>query len=125
MDDYYQLIFLALIYIIGMVINRAAKGKQDKAMKELASALSLEYIEGSLVRKPSVAGVYEGREVVLGPRSGDYYLVREGLEEGESVVVNGNFKIDSAIQILARPSMMNPEAGGSAPAHHNHGSGHP
>jgi len=53
-------------------------------------------------------GVFEGREVVLGPRVGSWYVVREGLDEGELVVVEGNFKIDSAIQILAGPSMMNP-----------------
>jgi len=51
---------------------------------------------------------YEGREIVLGPRTRSHYLVREGLEEGERVVVKGNFKIDSALQILARPSMMSP-----------------
>ncbi|MBI4773226.1 MAG: efflux RND transporter periplasmic adaptor subunit [Deltaproteobacteria bacterium] len=50
---------------------------------------------------------FEGREVVLGCKAKDYYLVREGLEEGELVVVNGNFKLDSAMQILAKPSMMN------------------
>jgi Cu(I)/Ag(I) efflux system membrane fusion protein len=55
------------------------------------------------------AHIYEGREVVLGPRAGNYYLVKEGLSEGETVVVNGNFKIDSALQILAKPSMMSPE----------------
>ena len=64
--------------------------------------------------------VFEGREIVLGPRAGDYYLVREGLSEGELVVVNGNFKIDSAIQILAKPSMMNPEAGGNSQLHGGH-----
>jgi membrane fusion protein, copper/silver efflux system len=51
---------------------------------------------------------YEGREVVLGPRAGDRYVVYEGLKEGERVVTRGNFKIDSAMQILARPSMMRP-----------------
>ncbi|TFG97462.1 MAG: HlyD family efflux transporter periplasmic adaptor subunit, partial [Calditrichales bacterium] len=55
-------------------------------------------------------GVYEGREIVLGPRAGDYYLVKSGLQEGEMVVVNGSFKIDSAIQIFAGPSMMSAEA---------------
>jgi Cu(I)/Ag(I) efflux system membrane fusion protein len=55
---------------------------------------------------------FEGREVVLGPRAADYYLVKEGLTEGETVVTNGNFKIDSALQIQAKPSMMNPESGG-------------
>ena len=66
-------------------------------------------------------GIFEGREVELGSRVGDYYILREGLDEGEQVVVNGSFKIDSALQILARPSMMNPEGGGMAPGHGNHG----
>ena len=51
---------------------------------------------------------FEGREIALGPRAGDWYLVKEGLEEGERVVSRGAFKIDSALQIQARPSMMNP-----------------
>jgi len=51
---------------------------------------------------------YEGREILLGPRASDSYLVTSGLKEGEQVVVKGNFKIDSALQILARPSMMSP-----------------
>ena len=52
---------------------------------------------------------FEGREVVLGPRAGDYYLVKEGLAEGEVVVSKGNFKIASALQIQAKPSMMSPQ----------------
>ena len=55
---------------------------------------------------------FEGREIVLGPRAGDYYLVRSGLKEGEQVVVKGNFKIDSDLQIMARPSMMTPDGVG-------------
>jgi Cu(I)/Ag(I) efflux system membrane fusion protein len=63
---------------------------------------------------------FEGREILLGPRAGNYYLVKEGLAEGELVVTNGNFKIDSALQIQAKPSMMNPQ-GGAAPMGHQHG----
>jgi Cu(I)/Ag(I) efflux system membrane fusion protein len=66
-------------------------------------------------------GVFEGREVVLGPKAKNHYLVVSGLEEGERVVVNGNFKIDSAVQILARSSMMDIEGGHSATAHQLHG----
>ncbi len=69
-------------------------------------------------------GVFEGRQIELGPRAGDYYLVKSGLTEGELVVVNGNFKLDSALQILAKPSMMNPEGGVSAGGH-QHGQRHP
>jgi Cu(I)/Ag(I) efflux system membrane fusion protein len=62
---------------------------------------------------------FEGRDVVLGPRAGDYYIVASGLSEGEMVVVNGAFKIDSELQIRAKPSMMSPEGG--MPATHDHG----
>ncbi|MFQ5749113.1 MAG: efflux RND transporter periplasmic adaptor subunit, partial [Planctomycetota bacterium] len=58
---------------------------------------------------------FEGRDVVLGPRAGDWYVVRQGLKEGEQVVVEGNFKIDSELQIRGKPSMMNPAGGGRAP----------
>lgn len=66
--------------------------------------------------------VYEGREITLGPRAGDYYIVKSGLKEGEMVVTKGNFKIDSALQIQAKPSMMNPEGGVSFTGHEGHGS---
>ena len=62
---------------------------------------------------------FEGREIVLGPRAGDFQLVRHGLEAGELVVTQGNFKIDSEIQIQAKPSMMTPAGGGGGG--HDHG----
>jgi Cu(I)/Ag(I) efflux system membrane fusion protein len=65
------------------------------------------YVEVPDAEQPT----YEGRQIVLGPRAGDYYLVQSGLEEGERVVTQGNFKIDSALQIQARPSMMSPREG--------------
>lgn len=80
------------------------------------------------VRKSSGQGpVFQGREVALGPRAGDYYIIRQGLKEGEEVVTKGNFKIDSALQIEAKPSMMNPSdsmeekpKGMSGGMHHAH-----
>jgi membrane fusion protein, copper/silver efflux system len=51
---------------------------------------------------------FEGREIVLGPRLKGHYIVKSGLKEGDQVVVKGNFKIDSALQIIAKPSMMSP-----------------
>lgn len=62
------------------------------------------------VKNPHRKGIYEGREIILGPRAGIYYIVEAGLREGELVVTKGNFKIDSAIQIQAKPSMMTPAA---------------
>jgi Cu(I)/Ag(I) efflux system membrane fusion protein len=74
------------------------------------------YVEKPDAERPT----YEGREIVLGPLAGDYFLVTSGLDAGERVVTNGAFKIDSALQIQAKPSMMNPDGGGSAPGH-DHG----
>ncbi|MHC4501188.1 MAG: efflux RND transporter periplasmic adaptor subunit [Planctomycetota bacterium] len=65
--------------------------------------------------------LFEGREVELGPRAGDFYVVKDGVEEGELVVTNGAFRIDSELQIQAKPSMMSP-TGGSPPPGHDHGS---
>ena len=51
---------------------------------------------------------FNGVEVKLGARVGDYYIVRKGLQEDDEVVVEGAFKLDSALQILSKPSMMYP-----------------
>jgi len=64
---------------------------------------------------------FEGREIVLGPRAGEYYLVRHGLAEGELIVTRGNFKIDAELQIRAQPSMMTPEGGASGGVHQHGG----
>ncbi|MDY0149574.1 MAG: efflux RND transporter periplasmic adaptor subunit [Kiritimatiellia bacterium] len=64
------------------------------------------------VAVPDKEQTYEGREVELGPRAGDFYLVRAGLQEGEHVVTRGAFKLDAELQIRAKPSMMTPEGGG-------------
>jgi Cu(I)/Ag(I) efflux system membrane fusion protein len=76
------------------------------------------------VALPGKEGVYEGRDVVLGPRAGDYFVVLEGLQEGEQVVINGNFKIDSSMQLQGKVSMMAPE-GGAMPVGHQHGGAPP
>lgn len=64
--------------------------------------------------------LFEGRIIELGPRAGEFYIVREGLFEGERVVTNGAFKIDAELQIRAKPSMMSPD-GGAPPPGHDHG----
>ncbi len=83
----------------------------------LTGTRAIVYVQVPTAEEPT----YEGREIVLGPRAGDYYLVRSGLNEGELVVTNGNFKLDSALQISAKPSMMTPEGGGGGGGHHHGG----
>ncbi|MFT7680232.1 MAG: Cu(I)/Ag(I) efflux system membrane fusion protein [Planctomycetota bacterium] len=57
-------------------------------------------------RKLKDGYAYEGREIVLGPRAGEFVQVRSGLTAGERVVSQGAFRIDSAMQIRGMPSVM-------------------
>jgi hypothetical protein len=58
---------------------------------------------------------FEAREVTLGSGAARTGRWRADLTEGELVVVNGAFRIDSELQIRGRPSMM------GAPPAHDHG----
>jgi len=61
---------------------------------------------------------FEARQVTLGARAGDFYVVEQGLSVGELVVVNGQFKIDSELQLRGQPSMLAAD-GAAAPVHHH------
>ena len=53
---------------------------------------------------------YTPVEVTLGQRAGDVYIGRDGLSENDRVVTKGAFRIDSAMQIAGKPSMMSMES---------------
>ena len=62
------------------------------------------------------------REIVLGPRVGSEYIVIDGLAIGEKIVSKGNFKIDSAMQIAGKRSMMSGDhLPRTTPMGHQHG----
>lgn len=58
------------------------------------------------VQIPAEEPTFEARVIKLGEQGNEMYAVKEGLEEGELVVIEGTFKIDSELQIQAKPSMM-------------------
>ncbi len=78
---------------------------------------SLVYVKDTSVDVPR----YEVREVELGVRAGNFYVIENGVEEGEEVVFNGAFRIDSEMQLADRFSMMNREPGSGAIRLHDHG----
>jgi len=51
---------------------------------------------------------FQYRAITTGLDLGTHYLVEDGIEEGEEVVVNGTFKVDAAAQLAGKNSMMNP-----------------
>jgi Cu(I)/Ag(I) efflux system membrane fusion protein len=86
----------------------------------LTGTRALVYVEVSNSDGP----LFEGREVELGARAGEYYIVKSGLSEGEMVVTNGAFKIDSELQLRAKPSMMTPHKEAAFAYQHGQGVSH-
>jgi Cu(I)/Ag(I) efflux system membrane fusion protein len=66
-------------------------------------------------------GLFEPREVVLGPRTGAFFPVLAGLAEGEHVVTRGGFLIDSQFQITGHPSLFYPGGLMAGATGHQHG----
>lgn len=61
-------------------------------------------------------GNFEPREVELGSRVGDDYVVSKGLKEGESLVTSANFLIDSEAQLQAAAGAFVPPPPGAGAA---------
>lgn len=100
------------MFVRATVKASSAEEKSDALLVPQSSILwtgkrSLVYVRKREYDKPT----FEYREVKLGPLSGDYFVVEEGLYEGEEVVTNGTFSIDAAAQLSGKASMMNPEGG--------------
>lgn len=64
---------------------------------------SVVYVKVPYAEMPS----FEMREVTIGPRMGETYLIESGLQAGEEIVTNGVFAIDAAAQLSGQFSMMN------------------
>ena len=68
------------------------------------------------------AGVFEGREVQLGPRQDDFYPVLTGLKAGEQVAAAGSFLIDAETRLNPAAASTyfgasgGPQTGSSSPA---------
>ncbi len=83
----------------------------------ITGARAVVYVRIPDAQKPT----FEARDIQLGSRAGDFYVVRDGLEEHEEVVTNGAFRIDSSMQIAGKSSMMSPGGSGGERSGHAHG----
>ena len=50
---------------------------------------------------------FRSREVILGPKLEESYIILDGISEGEEIATHGTFNIDAAAQLAGKPSMMN------------------
>ena len=74
----------------------------------MAGAHSVVYVE-------TEPGRFELRKVELGPSLGNQIVLLSGVTEGEQVATNGNFLIDSQMQLAGKPSLIDPEKAEAKP----------
>ena len=99
------------MFVNGILFSKAA----DKSEQLLIPKTSILWTGKRAVvyvkvpSRKSTSFIY--REITLGAETGSFYVVADGLKEGEIIASNGVFKIDASAQLLGKPSMMNPEGG--------------
>ena len=79
-------------------LARLAPAPRDEVLSVPESAV-IDTGRRKVVYVESEPGVFEGREVVLGPRTGNRFPVLEGLAPGEKVAASGAFLIDAESRI--------------------------
>ncbi|WP_197528532.1 efflux RND transporter periplasmic adaptor subunit [Aeoliella mucimassa] len=67
--------------------------------------------DNSVVYVEAEPGVFELREVTVGAMTSDQVVIENGVEVGESVAIDGNFLIDSQMQLQNKPSLIDPSKG--------------
>ncbi len=109
------------MFVSGVVSNTVSKSL-DKDISVPKSAVmwtgerSVVYIKNTILNTVN----FKLREVTLGASLGDAYIIKEGIDLGEEIVINGAFTVDAASQLAGKPSMMSLE-GGKVSTGHNHG----
>lgn len=72
--------------------------------------------DNSVVYVEKEPGIFEIREVTLGSMTDHDAVILDGVSLGESVATDGNFLIDSQMQLGGKPSLMDPgRAAGATP----------
>jgi Cu(I)/Ag(I) efflux system membrane fusion protein/cobalt-zinc-cadmium efflux system membrane fusion protein len=105
----------------GMFVNVALEAAQGKQLVIPASGV-LQSGSRQIVFVNRGDGYLEPREVELGARSGDDFIVLKGVNDGEEIVTSANFLIDSESQLQAALGSFVPPPPGAGTAGATNGS---
>ncbi|MBN1157805.1 MAG: efflux RND transporter periplasmic adaptor subunit [Bacteroidales bacterium] len=98
------------MFVNGIVKSAIAGNRQDLMIPKTAvlwtGKRAVVYVKEPEREQPT----FRYQEIILGPSAGEFYVVKEGLQEGQEIAVNGVFKIDASAQLAGRSSMMNPSS---------------
>ncbi|HUX57200.1 MAG TPA: efflux RND transporter periplasmic adaptor subunit [Bacteroidales bacterium] len=108
------------MFVTGTIKSKIAEGSHELMIPKSSilwtGKRSVVYVKVPDHKNPTF--IY--RQITLGPEAGNFYVVADGLSEGEEIATNGTFKIDAAAQLQGLPSMMNPGCG-KVKTGHDHG----
>lgn len=96
----------------GMFVNVDLKTNLGRQLVVPASAV-LQSGTRQLVFVADGSGRIEPKEVVLGPRAGEDFVILKGLQAGQQIVTSSNFLIDSESQLQAAAGSYTPPPPGS------------
>ncbi len=96
----------------GMFVNVNLRTNLGRQLVVPASAV-LQSGTRQLVFVDQGNGRFEPKEVVLGPRAGDDFVVINGLQAGQQIVTSANFLIDSESQLQAAAGSYTPPPPGT------------
>ncbi|MFO0221840.1 MAG: heavy metal-binding domain-containing protein [Planctomyces sp.] len=71
----------------------------ERTLLQVPTSAVVEHGESQLVYVQTMAGMFDGRVVQLGPRTGSAHLVIGGLDAGEQVVSTGAFLVDAEARL--------------------------
>ncbi|ASV29548.1 efflux RND transporter periplasmic adaptor subunit [Maribacter cobaltidurans] len=102
------------IFKPGMFVKgnlESSKGKEDNLPEAIMIPASAVMWTGErsvvYLKVNGDTPIFRMREVHLGSRNGDMFVVNSGLQKGDEVVTNGAFTVDAAAQLQGKTSMMN------------------
>jgi len=107
------------MFATGIVRSNLAEYK-DKLVIPASAVLWTGKRSVVYVKQAGDEAIFHLREIELGPKLGESYVITDGLSDGEEIVTQGAFSVDAAAQLEGKPSMMNQE-GNVASTGHNHG----
>src|SRR5260370_19042755 len=99
----------------GMYVNVSLKAPIGKALTVPASAVFHSGTRNLLFFNKG-EGTIEPREIELGPRVGEDYVVLKGVKQGDSIVTSANFLIDSEAQLQSAAGTFVPPPPGAGEA---------
>ena len=107
------------MFATGIVKSNLAEYK-DKLVIPASAVLWTGKRSVVYVKQAGDEAIFHLREIELGPKLGESYVITDGLSDGEEIVTQGAFSVDAAAQLEGKPSMMNQE-GNTVSTGHNHG----